>query len=117
MARVDIGAAQLRMVLEIEPARLHEVQRLGDAVRHLPVAVHRLRVFYKTEHPLMHAAKARVAAMREGAQQVQRRGGLMIGLDQPRRIGRARLDRELRAVDDVAAVARQLDAVALFGRR
>ena len=117
VAGVDIGAAQLRMVLEIEPAGLHEGERLGDAVRHLLVAVHRLRVFYKTEHPLMHAAEARVAAMREGAQQVQRRGGLVIGLDQPRRIGRARLDRELRAVDDVAAIARQLDAVALLGRR
>jgi hypothetical protein len=36
----------------------------------------------------MHAAEAGVAAMREGAQQVQGRGRLMIGLDQALRIGR-----------------------------
>jgi len=67
VARVHVGAAQLRMIFEIEPARLHEVERFGDAVGHLAIAVHRLGVFYKTEHPLMHAPKTRVAAMREGA--------------------------------------------------
>ena len=77
MAGVDVGAAQLGMAFEIEPAGLHEGERLGDAVRDLAVAVHRLRVFYKTEHPLMHAAEAGVAAMREGAQQVQGRGRLV----------------------------------------
>ena len=117
VAGVDVGAAQLGMAFEIEPAGLHEGERLGDAVGHLLVAIHRLRVFYKTEHPLMHAAEARVAAMREGAQQVQGRGRLVIGLDQALRIGRARFRGELRAVDDVAAIARQLDAVALLGRR
>ena len=55
--------------------------------------------------------------MREGAQQVQRRGRLAIGLDLAARIGDARLRRELDAVDDVAAIARQLDAVLLLGRR
>ena len=105
------------MALEIEPAGLHEGERLGDAVGDRLVAVERARVLYKTEHPLMHAAEARVAAMREGAQQVQRRGRLVIGLDQPRRIGRARVPGELRAVDDVAAVARQLDIVAPLDRR
>ena len=55
--------------------------------------------------------------MREGAQQIQRRGRLAIGLDLPPRIGRARVRGELGAVDDVAAIARQLDAVLLLGRR
>src|ERR1700737_3661683 len=41
----------------------------------------------------------------------------MIGLDQALRVGRARTFRELRAVDDVAAIARQLDAIALLGGR
>ncbi len=91
MAGIDVGAAQLRMVLEIEPAGLHEGERFGDAVRHLPVAVHRFRIFYKTEHPLMHASATRVAAVREGTQQVQRCGRLVIRLDQALRIGRARL--------------------------
>ena len=55
--------------------------------------------------------------MREGAQQVQRRGRLPIGLDLPARIGNARFRRELDAVDDVAAIARQFLAVLLLGRR
>ena len=65
----------------------------------------------------MHAAKAGVAAMRESAQQVQGRGRLMIGLDQALRVGRARAWREIRAIDDVAAIARQLDAVTLLDVR
>ena len=50
--------------------------------------------------------------MREGAQQVERRRRLAIGLDLPARIGNARFRRELDVVDDVAAIARQFDAVA-----
>ena len=65
----------------------------------------------------MHAAEAGVAAVGERANEVQRRRGMAVRLDQPRRIGRARRRRELRAVDDVAAIARQLLAVLLFGRR
>ena len=42
---------------------------------------------------------------------------MAIGLDQPLRIGRARGGGELRAVDDVAAIARQLLAVLLLDRR
>ena len=35
VAGVEIGRAQLRMALEIEPAGLHEAERLGDAVGEL----------------------------------------------------------------------------------
>ena len=65
----------------------------------------------------MHAAEAGVAAVGQRADEVQRRGGMAKGLDQPLRIGRARLGRELRPVDDVAAIARQLLAVLLLDRR
>ena len=59
----------------------------------------------------MHVAEVGVAAAGEGAQQVERRRRLPVGLELPARIGHARLRRELDAVDDVAAIARQLDAV------
>ena len=65
----------------------------------------------------MHGREIGVAALREGAQQVQRRRRLPIGLDLPARIGNARFRGELDAVDDVAAIARQFDAVPLLGRR
>ena len=58
-----------------------------------------------------------VAAGRECAQQIERRRRLAIGLQLPARIGRARFARELGAIDDVAAIDRQLDAIALFDRR
>ena len=65
----------------------------------------------------MHAREIGVAAMREGAQQIERRRRLAIGLDLAARIGNARFRRELDAVDDVAAIARQFLAVFLLGRR
>ena len=39
---------------------------------------------------LMHIGKIGIAAVREGAQQIERRRGLAVGLDLPPRIGRAR---------------------------
>ncbi len=58
-----------------------------------------------------------VAAGGEGAQQIERRRGLPVSLQLPARIGRARLGAKFGAVDDVAAIDRQLDAAALFRRR
>ena len=64
-----------------------------------------------------HIGEIGVAALHERAQQVQRGGGVAERLDLPCRIGPARLVGELDAVDDVAAIARQLLAVLLFHRR
>ncbi len=65
----------------------------------------------------MRIAEIGVAALREGAQQIERRRRLPIGFDLPARIGCARLRRERDVIDDVAAIDRQLHAVALFRRR
>ncbi len=65
----------------------------------------------------MHVLEVGVAAHGERAQQVQRRGRLPVGHDLPLRIGLARFRRELVVVDDVAAVARQLNAVDRLGGR
>ena len=65
----------------------------------------------------MHVREIGIAAGREGAQQVQRRRRLAIGLELALRIGHARFGGEVDVVDDVAAIARQLDAVRLLGRR
>ena len=65
----------------------------------------------------MHLVQVGVAAGGEGAEQVQFGGGLEIAELHPRRIGRARGGREIRAVDDVAAVAGQGDPALGFGVR
>ncbi len=63
----------------------------------------------------MRVLEVGVAAGGEGADQVQRRGRLPIRLELAVRIGDARFRREGDVVDDVAAVARQLDAVLHLG--
>ena len=105
------------MVFEIETDRPHEAERLRDAVGELGVAARLRAVLDEAEHPAVDAGEIGVAALGERAQQVQRRRRLAIGFDLAARIGGARRRRELVAVDDVAAVARQFDAVALLGRR
>ena len=117
VAGVEIGRAQLGMALEIEAAGAHEIERLGNAVGQLLVAARLRRILQEAEHPLMHAAEIGEAAGRERAQQVQRRRRLAIGHQLALRIGHARFRRERDVVDDVAAIARQLDAVELLGRR
>ena len=105
------------MGFEIEAAGAHEVQRLGDAVGELLVAAGLRGVLEEAEHPLMHAGKISVAAGRKRTQQVQRRRRLPVGHQLALRIGDTRAFRERDVVDDVAAVARQLLAVDLLGRR
>jgi hypothetical protein len=65
----------------------------------------------------MHAAEIGKAAGRKRAEQVERRRRLPIGHQLALRIGDARLGRERDVVDDVAAIARQLDAINLLGVR
>src|SRR5712671_7225608 len=117
MAGVEIGGAQLGMALEIEAAGAHEIQRIRDAVSQLLVAPRLLGILQEAEHPLVHTAEIGQAAGGERAQQIERRGRLPVRHQLTLRIGRARLFREPDIVDDVAAVARQLDAVDRLDRR
>ena len=57
-----------------------------------------------------------VAARGEGPDEVQRCRRLPIGIELALRIGRAGTGRELDIVDDIAAIARELDAADLFQR-
>ena len=65
----------------------------------------------------MDVVEAGVAAFGECPQQIERRGRLTIRFQLPARIRRARFRREVGAVDDVAAIDRQLDSAAFLGRR
>ena len=115
VAGVEAGPAQLRHAVRIQAAGAHEVQRLADLVGH------RLELggpggpAHEIEHPAMHSLQRRIAAGRKGAQQVQRRGRLVIGADHPRRVGLAGFGREGDVVDIVAAIAGQLHAADRFG--
>src|ERR1700738_621161 len=77
----------------------------------------RLRgILDEAKRPLSDIGKVGVASVHKSAQEIEGRGRMAIGLDLPCRIGTARLRRELDAVDDIAAVARQLLALPLLRR-
>src|SRR5262249_37448946 len=86
VAGIELGALELRMALEVEAAGLHESERLTDAVGKLLVMMRLRRVLDKTERPLPHIRKIGVAALHEGAQQIERRRRMAISLDLTRRI-------------------------------
>ena len=59
--------------------------------RELLVAVALRAVLDEAQHPAVHVLEVGIAALREGAQQVQRRRRLAVGLELALRIGHARL--------------------------
>ena len=105
------------MAFEIEAAGAHEIQRVGNAIRQLLVTPRLRGILQETQHPLMHRAEIGEAAGGERAQKIQRRRRLAVRHQLPLRIGNARFCGEGNVIDDVAAIARQLDAVDLLGRR
>ncbi len=114
---VDLGLAQLVMMLRVEPDGAHETEGLGDLVGQLLVAVGLRAVLDEAEHPAVGVLQIGVAAAGEGAQQVQRRRRLAVGHELAARVGLARVRVEGDVVDDVAAIGGQLHPVDGFGRR
>ncbi len=110
MAGEELGLADLGRGFRRHAAGGHEIQRLAEPVGQLGIALAERAVGDEIEIPAMHAVQIGEAALGEGAQQVERRRRLVIGLHQALGIGHARGGRELDAVDVVAAIARQLDA-------
>jgi hypothetical protein len=90
---------------------------MNDVLGDLLVTVAGGAVLHEAEIPPMHMFEIGVAALREGAQQIERRGRLPISHQHALRVGHARRLVELDAVDNVAAIARQLFAVLRLGRR
>ena len=109
VAGVEVDAVEL---VGVGADRLHEGQRPVDLAGQLLVALADRRLADEVGVPGVHLAQVGVAAGDEGADQVQRRGGGVVDLDQPLRVGHPGLGGEVEAVDRVAAVGRQGDAVA-----
>ena len=126
-ARVDAGhrvlvVEQQPLVagVEVDPVELvgvgadglHEGQRPLDLGGHPLVALADRRLADEVGVPGVHLAQVGVAAGDEGTDQVERRGRGVVDVDQPLRVGHARLGGEVVAVDGVAAVGRQGHALA-----
>ena len=111
VAGVEVGLADLRRAGRGDAAGLHEGQRLIDAGGEVLVAAGERGALDEAEVPAMDLMQVGIAAGGEGAQQVERAGGLEVAELHARGIGDAGLGGELGAVDDIAAVGGQGDAV------
>ena len=109
VAGVEVDAVEL---VGVGADGLHEAQRPVDLGGHLLVLAADLGAEHEVGVPGVHLAQVGVAAGDEGAHEVQRRGRGVVDLHEPLRVGHPGLRGELEAVDGVAAVGRQRDAVA-----
>ena len=115
VGRIEGRLAKLRRGLGGEAAGGDEFERFGEPVRHVAVSLAQL-LAHEVEIPAVDLVQIREAAHGEGAEQVQRRRGLGVGLEHPAGIGLARRRIEPHGVDDVAPVTRQLHPVHGLGR-
>ena len=109
MAGVQLDGPQL---VGIAAAGPHEGQRPVDLARQPLVALPGRAGPDEVLVPGVHLVQVGVAAGGEGAAQVQRHGRAVVGAQQAAGIGRPGRRGEVEAVDRVAAVGGQLDAVA-----
>jgi len=105
----EAGFTQLRR--GVHAAGAHEGQRFVDSVGQMAVLFRKRGACDEIQVPLMHLVQIGKTALSEGAQQVQGGGGLVIGLQQTIRVRHAALLVETDAVDDIAAIGRQGDAI------
>ena len=117
VAGEEIGRAQLRRGIGIDAAGAHEAHRLGDAVGECLIALEGGRILEETKRPFVDMLEIGIAALREGAQQIEGRRRLPVGHDLALRIGLAALKRRCRIIDDVAAIDRQFHAIDRLGGR
>ncbi len=117
MRGVEILLAQGRGVLGRHPVGLEELEGLGDSVGDFAKAGALGAALDEAEGPAVDAVEIGISALREGAQQVERRRRPAVGLKHAPGVGFAGLHRKRHVVDDVAAIGRQLDAIAHLDRR
>ena len=111
MARPDVDLVDRALVAEIDADRLHEAHRPADLVRDHLVAATLERARDELLVPRVHLREVGEAALRERAQEVERRDGLVVRLHETLGIRRPRLGGRLLRVDSVTAERRELDPV------
>ena len=94
---------------------LHEAQRFADGLDHAHVFGGVRRVGDEAQLPVLGMVQVGEAAVDQGADEVDGQAGAFVGAQEQVGIRGAVLRREAGAVDHVAAIAGQGDAVARFG--
>src|SRR5688572_290328 len=91
-----------------------EVERVRDRVDDPAVGVAELRMLQEAEVPVLRVVHVREAAVDQRAHEIERERGALVAAQEQFRVRLAIGGRERGAVDEVAAVARQGDAVPRF---
>ncbi len=112
VAGVELHRAEL---LRICAACAHERQRAVDLAREFLIPLPGRALPHEVLVPRVHLPQVGVASGGERAAQVQRRGRVVVGGQQPARVRPPRPRGEVQAVDRVAAVGGQHGAVARLG--
>jgi hypothetical protein len=112
---VEVGLAHISGRGAGHPAGGHEGERLVDALGEITVAFRQRRALDEAQVPAMDLVQVGIAAGGERAEQVELAGGLEVGQFHAAGVGAAGFGGEVRAVDDIAAVGGQGDAVLGFG--
>ncbi len=117
VAGKEINLADLRVAFRRHADRRHEAQRFGNLFRQGAVTLTLRAARNEAKRPLMDIVQIGIATVGEGAQQVQRRRRLVVGLQQALRIRNTRFRREFHAIDVITAVAGQGHVTNRFDRR
>ena len=104
---IELGLPNLRRRRPRQAAGRHEIEGLAKLIGQRLVARPLRALGDEAEIPAVHRVEIGVAALGQGAQQVEGRRRLAVGLDQPLRVRRPRAFVEGHPVDHVAAIGRQ----------
>ncbi len=117
VARPDVDLVDRPLVAEIDADRLHEAERAADLVRDHLVAPSLERARDELLVPRVHLREVGEPALRERAQEVERRDGLVVGLHHPLGVGHTRRLGLLVRMNGMPAERRQLHPAHALGRR
>ena len=117
VARPEVDLVQALLGAEVDAAGRHEAQGAVDLRRDALVAPPLGRRRDELLVPQVHLGEVGEAALGEGAQQVERRGRLVVGGHQPFGVRRPGVGLEGLVVDHVPAEGRQLDVADSLGVR
>ena len=114
VAGVELDAVRRPELVEVDADGRHEGDGAVDLAGDLLVALAGRRALDEVLVPQVYGTQVGVAAGRERAHQVERRGRGVVGAQQSTGVGGAGLEGAGQVVDRVAAVGRQLHAVDLL---
>ena len=112
MRGVEVDGVEL---VGVDPDGVHEREGTVDLGADALVAHAHRAALHEVGVPRMHLAEVGVAAGGEGAREVQRGRRRVVHVDEPLRVVHPRLGSEVEAVDGVASVGREGDAISCLG--